>query len=168
MSGKWLRRRPRRASFRLSAPQLVHEVPEGTAGATGQLSATVREREAIGSVCGIGSVLLNATVAVLRQPARPTRTPPTSTAGWLVAPPLQHQPAKRSREQNASCGTDREISAGFDRESSATRVDRTMCGETSAYVNLARHAVRCAGQRWRQSVAWRSRALTGRPGVRVH
>jgi hypothetical protein len=46
-----------------------------------------------------------------------------------------------------------EISAGFDRESSATRVDRAMCGEMSAYVNLARHAVRCAGQRWRQSVA---------------
>ena len=60
-----------------------------------------------------------------------------------------------------------EISASFDRESSATQLDRAMCGQTSAYVDLARHAVRSAGQRWRQSVAWRKRALTGRPGVRV-
>jgi hypothetical protein len=49
--------------------------------------------------------------------------------------------------------TDREIRAGVDRETSATRVDRAICGETSAYVNPARRAVRCAGQHWRQSVA---------------
>ncbi len=35
-------------------------------------------------------------------------------------------------------GTDREISAGFDRESSATQVERAMCGKVSAYANLAR------------------------------
>jgi hypothetical protein len=53
------------------------------------------------------------------------------------------------------CATDREIeiSASFDRESSATQIDRVMCDNVSAYANPARHAVRCAGQRRRQSVA---------------
>jgi hypothetical protein len=50
-------------------------------------------------------------------------------------------------------GTDREISARFDRETSATQVDRAMCSKVSALVNLARYAVRRAGQRRRQSVA---------------
>ena len=45
------------------------------------------------------------------------------------------------------------VTHGTDRESSATRIDRAMGGETSAYVDLVRYAVRCAGQRWRQSVA---------------
>jgi hypothetical protein len=33
-------------------------------------------------------------------------------------------------------GTDREISASFDRESSATQVDRATCGKAIAYINL--------------------------------
>jgi hypothetical protein len=56
-------------------------------------------------------------------------------------------------DDNRNLGTDREISARFDRESTAAQADRAMCRKVSAYANLARHAVRCAGRRRRQSVA---------------
>ncbi len=36
--------------------------------------------------------------------------------------------------------TDRELSANFDRESSATRVERAVFRDLGAYVNAARHA----------------------------
>ena len=39
------------------------------------------------------------------------------------------------------------VAGGTDREISATQVDRAMCGEVSAYANLARHAVRLAVER---------------------
>ena len=48
---------------------------------------------------------------------------------------------------------DGRIPAGAATKTGATRRDGDMCGEVSAYVNLARHAVRCAGQRRSQSVA---------------
>ena len=44
-------------------------------------------------------------------------------------------------------GTDRELSANFDQESSATRVERDGSGDLGAYFNVARHAVKCAEQR---------------------
>ena len=87
------------------------------------------------------------------------RTPSAADSGF---PPLISrrglQKARRASrfdysDENSRNGTDREISASFDRESSATQVDRAMRGKVSAYANLARHAVRCAGQRQRQSVA---------------
>ena len=50
-------------------------------------------------------------------------------------------------------GTDRELGANSDRESSATRVERAVSGDVGAYINTARHAVRCAEQRRTQDVA---------------
>jgi hypothetical protein len=50
-------------------------------------------------------------------------------------------------------GTDRELSANFDRESSATQVERAVSGDVGAHVKAPRHAVRCAEQRRTQDVA---------------
>jgi hypothetical protein len=50
-------------------------------------------------------------------------------------------------------GTDRELSANFDQESSATRVERDVSGDVGAYFNVARHAVKCAEQRRTQDGA---------------
>ena len=50
-------------------------------------------------------------------------------------------------------GTDRETGAGFDRESSATRIDRAMGGETSRTRRPGPVRREVPGQRWRQSVA---------------
>jgi len=53
----------------------------------------------------------------------------------------------------AKGGTDRELSANFDQESSATRVERDVSGDVGAYFNVARHAVKCAEQRRTQDGA---------------
>jgi len=52
-----------------------------------------------------------------------------------------------------AAGTDRELSANFDQESSATRVERDVSGDVGAYFNVARHAVKCAEQRRTQGGA---------------
>ena len=45
---------------------------------------------------------------------------------------------------NEPVGTDREFSASFDRESSATRVERAVSGAVGADFSVARHAAKCA------------------------
>ena len=53
-------------------------------------------------------------------------------------------------------GTDLNLGASFDRESSATGSSRTVPAELRAYPHLARHAVKCAEEPRIRIVSWQS------------
>jgi hypothetical protein len=59
-------------------------------------------------------------------------------------------------EEKHLLGTDLNLGASFDRESSATGSSRTVPAELRAYPHLARHAVKCAEEPRIRIVSWQS------------
>ena len=62
---------------------------------------------------------------------------------------------------HSQAGTDLNLGASFDRESSATGSGRTVSAELSAYRHSAQHAVKCAEEPPTRIVSWQSQVADG-------